>query len=882
MSHGAAPPSPIRSHNPDPDPARLIFTLDNGLQVAIQEDRFAPVVAVQVWVKAGSADETPDVAGAAHVHEHMLFKGTPSRPVGAIAAEIESSGGTINAFTTADHTVYHVVVASRHFSDGLSVLADAIRNSTFDPAELDKELQVVMEEWKRGEDSPGTRAATELFELAFRRHPYGRPVIGYRETIEALTRERVVNFYRRWYHPNNMTLVIVGDLDPDAAREDVVRHLGSAARAELPGRPRPAEPAQTAPRVSVVDMNVEEDYVYFGFPLPPAEHEDIFALDLLSFIAGGGESSRLVQTLQAEHELVNWITASAYTPADAGLFIVAAAAEREKLRPALERSLALVFAYRHELVSQAELDRARTNLAGDFIYRRETVQGQARQLGYFLTVFADPDYERRYLTGLAAVTPEDIRRVACRYLSAATLNATVLGRSPDAALPSADDIGALCRRLEHSTNGAGPPAEVAMPRRRTRSGSSVTVHRLDNGVRLLVKEHHSVPVMALQAATLGGVLFETERDAGIGNFIAGLLTRGSHSFSRQALAETVESLAGSLNGFSGRNSLGLAGSFLTAHADRGLDIFLETLLEPTFPGDEVEKRRREILLALKNREDDLAQVTFDLFYRTVFETHPYRLLTLGSQASVEALSQARAAESYRGLLDPRRLVLGVVGDVKADQVIDRLGAVLSGLAATTPPAAPPSESRPDGVRSATRETDRQQSHVVLGFQGVSLDNPDGSALKVLETVLSRQGGRLFYQLREQQALAYSVTAFDIEGLAPGVFGVYLGTDPGKVDEAVAAAETELARVRDTPIAADELNQAKKCMVGSYEISLQSNAAQAEEMVFNELYGLGYDYGRTYLDRIQAVSAADIQRAAQTYLAPAARTLVVVGPGAASA
>ena len=881
MSHGAASLPPARSRASEPDSARLLFTLDNGLQVAIQEDRFAPVVAVQMWVKAGSADETPDVAGAAHVHEHMLFKGTPSRPVGAIAGEIESSGGTINAFTTADHTVYHVVVASRHFSDGLGVLADAIRNSTFDPGELDKELQVVMEEWKRGEDSPGTRAATELFELAFRRHPYGRPVIGYRETIKALTRERVVNFYRRWYHPNNMTLVIVGDLDPSAARQEVGRHFESAAREPLPDRPRPAEPAQTEPRVSVVDMNVEEDYLYLGFPLPPAEHEDIFALDLLSFIVGGGESSRLVQTLQAERELVNWITASAYTPADAGLFIVAAAAERPKLHPALERSLALLFGYRHELVSQAELDRARTNLAGDFIYRRETVQGQARQLGYFLTVFADPDYERRYLAGLAAVTPEDVRRVARRYLSATTLNAVILGRSPDAAVPSADDIGALCRRLEQSTNGTGPPADGATPRHRTRAGA-VTVHRLDNGVRLLVKEHHSVPVMALQAATLGGVLFETEREAGIGNFIAGLLTRGSRTFSRQALAETVESFAGALNGFSGRNSLGLSGSFLTTHADRGLDIFLETLLEPTFPDDEVEKRRREILLALKNREDDLAQVAFDLFYRTVFEAHPYRLLTLGSQASVETLSQDRAAAYYRGLLDPRRLVLGVVGDVQADRAIDRLNAGLSGLSPTAAPAAPPPEPRPDRARTATKEADRQQSHVVLGFQGVGLDNPDGSALKVLETVLSRQGGRLFYQLREQQALAYSVTAFNIEGLAPGVFGVYLGTDPGKVDEAVAAAETELARVRDDLIGEDEIDQAKKCLVGSYEISLQSNAAQVEEMVFNELYGLGYDYGRSYLDRIQAVTAADGRRVAQTYLTPSSRTLVIVGPGAAPA
>ena len=143
MSYGVAPLPPARPRASESNSARLLFTLDNGLQVAIQEDRFAPVVAVQMWVKAGSADETPDVAGAAHVHEHMLFKGTPSRPVGAIAGEIESSGGTINAFTTADHTVYHVVVASRHFSDGLGVLADAIRNSTFDPGELDKELAAI-------------------------------------------------------------------------------------------------------------------------------------------------------------------------------------------------------------------------------------------------------------------------------------------------------------------------------------------------------------------------------------------------------------------------------------------------------------------------------------------------------------------------------------------------------------------------------------------------------------------------------------------------------------------------------------------------------------------------------------------------------------------
>ncbi len=857
--------------DPQQNPDRLLFTLENGLRVAIQEDHFAPVVAIQIWVKAGSADETPDVAGAAHVHEHMLFKGTRRRPVGAIASEIESSGGSINAFTTADHTVYHIVLASRHFSDGLDILTDAIQNSTFDPHELDKELQVVMEEWKRGEDSPTTRAATELFEVAYTQHPYGRPVIGYRTTIEALNRERVVHFYQRWYHPNNMTAVIVGDIDREKARQEVQRLFGHTPSVQLPVRPRPPEPAQTALRLSVVDMNVEEFYFYMGFPLPPAEHEDIFALDLLSFIVGGGESSALVQKLQAEQELVNWITASAYTPADSGLFILAAALEQERIRPALEQSLARLFQYKHTFVTQAELDRARTNLASDFVYRRETVQGQARQLGYFLTVFSDPDYEQRYLTGLAAVTPQDIQRVARQYLSPTSLSAVILGKTQDTRIPTAEELTQLCHRLDQPASKASTPAET-----NGANGNAVTVVRLDNGVRLLVKEHHGVPVMAVQAATLGGLLFEDEHNAGTSNFIAGMLTRGSQQFSRLSLAEAVESLAGGLSGFSGRNSLGLSGSFLTTHVDEGIDIFLETLLHPTFPADEVEKRRREILLALKNREDDLAQVAFDLFYQTLYEMHPYRLLTLGSEASVSAMTQEQVAAYYRALLDPKRLVLSVVGDVETTQLIDRLSAGLSALPAVTPPSAPAPETRPSGVRIATKRVEKQQAHVVLGFQGVSLDNPDRYALKVLDTILSRQGGRLFYEVREQRALAYSVTAFSVEGLAPGTFGVYLGTDPGSVDEAVSATQTELERLRQEKVTADELERAKKYMTGSYEISLQSNAAQSEELAFNELYGLGHTHGRRYLDYIQQVTEADVQRVANTYLNPAEQTLVIVG------
>ena len=854
-------PLPAPSDSSD---SRSLFRLENGLRVAIQEDHFAPVVAIQVWVKAGSADETPDVAGAAHVHEHMIFKGTERRPVGAIAAEVESSGGNINAFTSADHTVYHLVLASRYCRAGLDILADAMHNSSFDPSELEKELQVVMEEWKRGEDSPTSRAATELFRLAYTSHPYGRPVIGFRETVEALDRGRVVNFYQRWYHPNNMTLVVVGDVDRRAVEGDVRELFGPYPLGPLPARPRTVEPPQRQPRLSGLDMNVEESYLYLGFPIPEADHADIFALDLLGFILGGGESSRLVQTVQVEKELVNWISASAYSPADPGLFITAAGLEQDKVRPALQAMLAAIADCQQRLVSPAELDRARTNLASDFTYRRETVQGQARQLGYFLSVFDDPDYEDRYLAGLAAVTRQDIRRVAQRYLTTDSLSLVLLGSEAQAGLPSAADIQAWQKTQ---------PAPTVSPAKNGR----VSYTELDNGIRLLVKEHHSVPVVSLQACMLGGVLFETEPNAGMNNLIAGLLTRGSQRFSRLALTEAVESLAGSLGGFSGRNSLGLSGSFLSSRATTGLELFLDTLLQPIFPADEVEKRRREILLALKNREDELAQIAFDLFYATIFTTHPYRLLPLGRVESIQALRQEQLSAYYRTVLNPRQLVVSAVGDVDSDELIGCLRASLEGLPSVSDQLAlPPPEPRPTDTRRQTKTVDKQQAHIVLGYQGVALDNPDRYILKIIDALLSRQGGRLFYELREKRALAYSVTAFSVEGLAPGAFGIYVGTDPNKVDEAVAAARHELRRLCQRPVDPAELEQAKKYLTGSYEISLQSNGSQAEEMAFNELYGLGYDNGRRYLRALGAVTEEDIRRVAQTYFDEHTETLVVVG------
>lgn len=482
-------------------PRTEIFRLKNGMQVVIREDHFAPVVAEQVWVHTGGADETGTEAGLAHVHEHMLFKGTEKRGVGEIAGEVESSGGSINAWTSWDQTVYHLVLASRFASEGIDILADAMQHSTFDPGELSKELKVVLEEWKRGLDSPGNRLYDTLFEQAYTAHPYKRPVIGTEDSIKGFTREGILAFYKSHYTPSNMTLIVVGDLDAKEMRKQIEAKFAGFAdhRAERPARA--VEPPQNESRFSSILMEIQEAHLALGFHIPDANHPDAPALDVLAHVLGGGESSRLYRRMIAENPLANSASAFAYTPPDPGLFLTMASFEPEdenKVLAALTEEIAHI---RDLPVSAAELARAQANLESDFVYRRQTVQGQARELGYSIVVHNDPDYPDRYVKQVNAVTAADVQRVARKYLTPENLTAVSLrpksaGEKLDlAAIRKAAAAFASAKAevvADAAANGKTRPLPAETSK--VREESQPRLVRLDNGIRIIVQEHHAVPM----------------------------------------------------------------------------------------------------------------------------------------------------------------------------------------------------------------------------------------------------------------------------------------------------------------------------------------------------------------------------------------------------
>jgi zinc protease len=831
----------------------------------------APVVEVQVWARVGAADERPGEEGLAHFHEHMLFKGTERRGVGEIAGAVEGVGGRINAYTTYDTTVYHVTLPAEELETGLDVLADAVQHSRFEEAEVAREVEVVLEEIRRSDDSPHHVLSDTVFATAFRAHSYRSPILGSRDSVRSFTREKVRAFFERWYTAENFAVVLAGDLRADAALAAVERAFSGARRGGA-RRARSEEPTQHGIRTALLRRPFERACLELCFPAVPFAHPDAPFLDLLAFVLGEGESSRLARRVKDRARLGDRLDASCWTPLDPGLFGVSADFETEEIRPLIESVARELEMLRHEPVTLAELEKARANFLAAESWERESVSGIARKMGSFHVIAGDHRLETRYLESVRTARPEDLVRVAQEWL--AEERATLAAVLPEAAEPAlaASELGAA-----FVAGAAAARRRFVSPKPSERRGD-VHSYVLANGARIHVVARPEVPVVALRAALLGGSLAETADTAGIGSFVASMWLRGTAGRSAADFAREVEGLAADLDGFSGRSSSGLTLEVTSDRLQPSLDLLAEALLEPAFAAEEIEKERDETLAALERREDQLGARVFDLFAETHFRSHPYRLPIAGTRASITALTREELLLHHARLVDPRHLVVALVGDVDPDEAAADLSRRLGSLTAQAdvPWSAPPGEPPPSEPREVALRKDRAQAHLVIGFRGLALGDPDREALEVLTQVLSGQGGRLFLELRDRRSLAYSVSALNIEGLAPGFFAVYIATAPDKLADARRGVLEQLEAVLSAPPGDDELERARRYLIGSFAIDQQRAAVRAGHIALDSLYGLGPDADRRYVERVRAVSRADALRVARRILRLDLATTAIIG------
>ncbi len=341
-------------------------SLDNGLEVIIQQDTANPLVSAQVWVKAGSIHEGECTgAGLAHLVEHMLFKGTEGRSPQQITQAIQERGGYVNAYTSFNRTVYWIDGLAAHTEGYLDVLADMVRNSKFDGADLSREMDVIRREMAMDNDDPSSLLQHSLQAAAFRRHPMRHPVIGHREVFDQVRREDVLAFVRRHYVPNNCFIVLTGDIEPDEAFAMVKKHFGSWRRKASGPLVLPDEPPQHGGRSTVRAFPAELARIALGWVIPGEASEEKAALDVLAFLLGSGRSSRLHHELREKRGLAHSVWAGAWAVAECGLFTVEADCDPPDAAATERAALEVIERIRKEGPTARELDKAvRSTLAG--------------------------------------------------------------------------------------------------------------------------------------------------------------------------------------------------------------------------------------------------------------------------------------------------------------------------------------------------------------------------------------------------------------------------------------------------------------------------------------------------------------------------------------
>jgi zinc protease len=407
--------APARSSSPPaglPRPVREV--LANGVRVIVQDHRASDVVALQLWVRAGGRDEAANELGLAHYLEHMLFKGTTSRPTGFIDRDVEGVGGRMNAGTSLDYTYYHMVLPASRMAAGVELLADVSVNASLETAVLDAEKRVVLEEMRLSEDNPRRHLARRLHEALFEGHPYGRPVIGTPELVRGLTRETLLGFYRRLYAPEAFTLVVVGPVAADDVLERARRTFGRIPRSGVTPLPAPVAPPIRPRRLQVARPGAQA-YVALGWHAPRIDHADVAAVDLLVTILGQTRTSRLTRTLRDELALVSSVSSGYSAMEAAGSVSVTAQTDPQHLERVEAEIIREIGRLREEGVTEAEHRRAITAAEAQHEFGNETAEGRARALGRAETVWRLED-ELAYLDRVRTVTREQIQAAARKYL----------------------------------------------------------------------------------------------------------------------------------------------------------------------------------------------------------------------------------------------------------------------------------------------------------------------------------------------------------------------------------------------------------------------------------------------------------------------------------
>ncbi|MDY7009639.1 MAG: pitrilysin family protein [Planctomycetota bacterium] len=831
-----------------------VAKLSNGLTVIVSENHNAPVVCVKAFVRAGGLYEKEWLgAGISHLCEHLVAKESTHEMPGGGAAHSPGEkrsgtldiGGQSNAYTSLDYTCYYIAASSSKTMQCVDLIAEEVSRPDITPTDFNREHGVVQRELEMGKDDPSRQMWYAHSADIFGVHPAAVPVIGFTEPLSKLTRDDVLTYVKRMYVPQNIIFVVAGDVDTAAVLKRAAERFVHFKKGLTPDLSLPEVPPITGVRRQTVkNKSIRDVMERISFQTIPLVHDDLYALDVLSYILSQGRSSRLVRSIQFEKRLVTSIGTSSWTPAwGKGVFTVAFRAEPDKADAAEKEIFEQLRAVVADGVTETELARSRRQKLAELVYSQQKAENVSSILASDYLSTGDVDFSRNYTGKIQEVTADEILRVARKYFRF--------------------DRMVITRMVPESLR-----AEKATSTEKTAEKKTVTF-TLPTGLRVILHPTRAVDLASMTFVTIGGLLAESEKTNGLGSLMMSLSTRGAGERTAEQIDAFFDEAGGGISGNCGNNTFYWTASVLSDRFEKALEILADVVQRPTFGAKELEDIRPLQEAAIKQVDERWTSQLMKFFRRKFFAASPYRLQTTGELDVVGSITREQIADWHAREIKADGSVLAIYGNFDAEsakaQITELFAELPKGKAAIKPVAQ--RKVAPEGELHVLK-TKNAQAGVIVAAAGMKVtDIEDRAALTVLDTIISGYrlpSGWLHTELRGKR-LVYVVHAYNWAGLLPGAFVTYAGCQPDKAPEVVTIIKKNLDRAAEYTPTQQEIDRAVNIILTADALASQSMSELSMAAALDELYGLGYDFRKQTEKLYRKITPADVRRVAKKYL-----------------
>lgn len=861
--------------------------LGNGLTVLVLEKHSIPKVSTQLWYNVGSKHEQNGERGLAHFLEHMIFKGTDTLSESDINLITHKLSGYTNAFTSYDYTGYLFDFPTQHWTIALRLLSDSMRNCRFDPEHWNSEIKAVIQELKMYLDDYGSCLTEGLITTMFNDHPYHFPIIGYKQDLWNLQREKLISFYRKHYLPNNATLVVVGDVQAKEVFAQAEQHFGSIA----PNWEYEREQFVHIPSIGSTGITLYRDVtqptVILSCLAPAAAEKIDYAVDIISWMLGSGTGSRLYNKLVNELNLVSDIDTFSYDTFDQGIFFI-------QFQPLKAEDIDTIISIIKQEVqdlatsyTDQELERAINKSAMDFVSVFESNQKCAYALGKSFTATGDEQYLHNYII----TDREELRRcidsIFARFMHPNLLNIGKLLPLEQTETELAEAIQEACDEQDEKIVAAIPRTAPVEPGSVVDSINALpeptfTFPRyqsvqLPNGLEVLYYHNPGIPKIDILLEMECKYLHDPVAHAGIGNVVSLMMREGTTNYTAQELAQTVEGYGMSLSTAAGT----VAMKMLSEHFEKGLELLQEVLMRSTMKSDAFENVRKRVRADIADFWDAPTQVAQQLAKDTLYGDHPYHKNGLGSLETVNALTADLVADYYRSSVTPHGARIAIVGDLSGYDVPAQLAQYLGPWQGPQVPALVYPELAP--VHQELIKYPMTRDQVVLLYAGLSVKRQDDAFDKCLLFDQIFGGGTLgsmsskLFELREQSGLFYTIsgTLLANADTQTGMALVKTIVSIDRLEEARKAIAHTINTAIDT-LTDEEVRAAQQAVINSLVDNFEANRSIAGTFLFLRKHNLPVDFFDNRAAQLRAISKTDIVRAVKPLLSTERMVEIQVG------